>query len=83
MKVERISGVYSDQRFFVTNPNGDQMKVIAVIFVCSIIGGQLEADGVESLELAFFSPKDLPPISARSLQIINDALAENPKVVLS
>lgn len=76
VEIERISGIYSDKRFFFTYPNGDQLKVIAVVFVCRVTGGILQADGDESLELRYFDPEDLPPMPPRIQDIIQDALTQ-------
>lgn len=83
VKIDRISGVYSDQRFFVSYPNGDQMKVAAVIFVCSVTGGIMTADGEESLELRYFERDKLPALPAHILTVIHDALDPEKHFVIS
>ena len=67
-------GVYSDERFAVTYPNGDQMKYISTLFLCRVVGGTLCADGEESLELRYFAPNNLPPLPSRHRERIEDGL---------
>jgi len=83
VEVVRLSGIYSDERFFVVYPNGDQMKVVVAVFVCRVLGGMLTADGEESLELRYFSREDFPPLEARILSVIDDALSEKTQVVVT
>jgi 8-oxo-dGTP diphosphatase len=57
----RIVGVYSDPAFtYITYPNGDQVHFVSTTFECRIVGGTLRADGEESLDVAYFSPDNLP-----------------------
>lgn len=83
VEIERLSGVYSDQHFLIAFPNGDQMKVIAVIFVCRVVGGVLEVDGDESLELRYFYRHQFPALPPRILTVIDDALKNDKSVVLT
>lgn len=83
VEITRLSGVYSDDRFLITYPNGDQMKVVVVVFVCRVIGGTLTADGDESLELRYFSRQEFPPLETRILSIIDEALAGHTNIVIS
>jgi hypothetical protein len=43
-------------------PNGDWVEVVATVFECAVIGGELEATGDETIELAFFALDELPPL---------------------
>ncbi len=57
----RVVGVYSDPTFtHITYPNGDQVHFVSTTFECRVVGGELRADGQESLEVAYFSPDALP-----------------------
>lgn len=71
--VERLLAVYSDDRFNVAYPNGDQVKVIGVIFECRITGGSARPDGQESLAVDFFAVDALPPMAEHVKAIISDA----------
>ncbi len=63
----RITGVYGGPEYHVTYPNGDQIAVVSIMFECRVLGGELRADGQESLALAYFPPPvvlddpDIPP----------------------
>ena len=54
-------GIYSDPRYSVTYPNGDQVQAVGIAFQVLEWVGEPAADGVESLALAFFAPDRLPP----------------------
>jgi len=56
VKPTRLVGVYSGREFRFTYPNGDQVNAVSTLFDCRIVGGRLQADGVESLEVRFFAP---------------------------
>ncbi|HEX2618767.1 MAG TPA: NUDIX hydrolase [Phototrophicaceae bacterium] len=57
---ERISGVYGGDNNFTHYPNGDEVAIIAITFVCRVVGGALQIDDDETLELRYFKVDDLP-----------------------
>jgi len=69
----RLVDVYSGWQ--VTYPNGDQLYPVAFLFLCGVVGGELRADGHESLAVDFFAPDQLPPIYPNMLERIQHALA--------
>ena len=71
----RLIGVYSDDAFWFTYPHGDQVKVVSLLFECRVVGGQLQADGIESLEVAFFPVDALPPMIERHARRVRDGQA--------
>jgi ADP-ribose pyrophosphatase YjhB (NUDIX family) len=73
----RLVGVYSDPAFqHVTYPNGDQMHYVSFSFECRVVGGLLEPDGDESVEVAYVAPGALPEsIWPGHIIRIQDALA--------
>jgi ADP-ribose pyrophosphatase YjhB (NUDIX family) len=77
----RLIGVYSDAAFWFTYPHGDQVKVVSMLFDCRVVGGRLQADGVESLEVRFFPTSALPPMSERHARRVRDALAGREETV--
>lgn len=78
----RLIGVYSDQLYWVTYPNGDQLRIVSALFQCQIVGGEVRPDGLESSDVRFFLPHELPPISARNLCRLRDGLANRDEIVL-
>ncbi len=54
-------GIYSDPKYSMTYPNGDQIQGVAVAFHVQEWTGEPIADGEESLALEFFHPDRLPP----------------------
>jgi 8-oxo-dGTP pyrophosphatase MutT (NUDIX family) len=57
---ERISGVYGGKTGLTQYPNGDQVAIIAITFVCRVVGGKLRVDDDETLELRYFPVDQLP-----------------------
>lgn len=56
-----LVSVFSGKEFFVKLPNGDEFYPITIAYMCKEIkGGVLQADGIESLEVKFFSLHQLP-----------------------
>lgn len=52
--------VYSGQEFFKEFPNGDQAFTVSVVYFTKDVRGELHPDGLEVLELGYFSRHDLP-----------------------
>lgn len=77
----RLISLYSSKRYWFDYPNGDQVKVVAALFDCEIIGGELQPDGAEVLEARFFSPDALPSLSDRYKQRVQDGLANREAAV--
>lgn len=55
---ERLVCVLGGPDHVFTYPNGDELAVISLTFTCKILNGTPTADGVESLELAWFDPAE-------------------------
>jgi 8-oxo-dGTP pyrophosphatase MutT (NUDIX family) len=53
-------GIYSDPRYSVTYPNGDEVQTFTVAFLVNEWRGELCADGDEVNDLGFFPLDDLP-----------------------
>lgn len=43
-------------------PNGDRVEYMASLFLCRVIGGELEARDQEASGFAWFHPQSLPPL---------------------
>jgi ADP-ribose pyrophosphatase YjhB (NUDIX family) len=73
----RLVGIYSDPAYTqITYPNGDRVHFVSATFHCRVTGGELRADGEESLEVAYFSARDLPdPVVCDHEARIHDALS--------
>jgi 8-oxo-dGTP pyrophosphatase MutT (NUDIX family) len=68
----RIVGVYTDP--LVTYPNGDRACYVSTCFVCQNVGGKLEPQDDESLELRYFPTTELPELPASHRHRILQAL---------
>lgn len=80
LKVEpvRISGVYAGETNFVTYPNGDQVAIVAITFVCRVIEGEPRLDDDETLQLKYFPMSQLPDTLMNKHQIrIHHALNQD------
>ncbi len=66
-------GLYTDPKYSVTYPNGDQVQTFTVAFLVKSWTGELIIDGEEVLELGFFPLDKLPePIYDIHLDTILD-----------
>ncbi len=75
----RVIGVYSDPVDTFIYPHGDQVKLVRTFFACQVTGGQLRADGIESLAVRFFPPEGLPRLIPQHHRPLHDALANKGK----
>ncbi len=79
----RLVGLYTDPAWTFIYPNGDRSQPVVACFEARITGGQLQADGVESLEVGFFPTDQLPePLDVRWRIRIEDAMARHPHAVV-
>jgi 8-oxo-dGTP pyrophosphatase MutT (NUDIX family) len=68
-----VFGLYTDPKYSVTYPNGDQVQTFTVAFVVKQWTGPLVADGDEVEELGFFDLSRLPePIYPIHMDTIRD-----------
>jgi 8-oxo-dGTP diphosphatase len=75
-EIERLGGVAMHTAEY---PNGDRCEYLAVWFRCRAVGGQARADGEESLEVGWFAPDALPPVSELvRLRIATTAAPDGP-----
>jgi len=81
----RLTGFYTGPQQRSVYPNGDQVWLAVATFLCTIEGGELRADGVESLDVRFFDldamPLDGNPWGPRTRQRIRDAIERGPEAV--
>ena len=71
----RLTGIYNGPEFFAKYPNGDEAAVFSLVYVCRIVSGELEIDGIESLNLVFFPPDEaLAKVPPRWQRRLGDAL---------
>jgi 8-oxo-dGTP diphosphatase len=68
----KLLAVYAG--YEVIFPHGDRVFPVAHMFACRVAGGELRADGRESLEVGFFSMDDLPPLRPTVRQRVLTAL---------
>lgn len=67
-------GIYTDPKYSVTYPNGDQVQTFTVAFRVEKWSGALRPDGDEVSSLAFFPTDALPrPLYPIHVETIDDA----------
>ncbi len=81
----RIIGVYGGPEFLITYRNGDQVTYLMTVFECRVLEGQMQADGVETLDLAFFSQSDLDGLKVPTWAqvVLPDAFRERGRTYFS
>ena len=73
LTVERaeLFGIYTEPRFSVTYPNGDEVQTFTVAFLVREWSGELSADSDEVLDVRFFPldalPQNLYPIHRETI----------------
>lgn len=84
VEVERLIGVYSDPASQVFHyPSGEVVQFVTLSFLCRVVGGTLCADGVESSEVKFFKPSELPhDILTMHPLWLKDAQADRPQAFI-
>jgi len=66
-------GLYSDPKYSVTYPNGDEVQTLTMAFVVREWEGTLQPDGDEVVELRFFPLDALPsPLYPIHVETIDD-----------
>ncbi|ADG77310.1 NUDIX hydrolase OS=Tsukamurella paurometabola (strain ATCC 8368 / DSM / CCUG 35730 / CIP 100753/ JCM 10117 / KCTC 9821 / NBRC 16120 / NCIMB 702349 / NCTC 13040) OX=521096 GN=Tpau_0673 PE=4 SV=1 [Tsukamurella paurometabola] len=59
----------------VAYPNGDTAQYLTLLFLCRYLSGEAHVADDESLEIAWFSPEALPPMSVRQTERVRLGLA--------
>lgn len=80
----RLSGVYSNRRHVVAYTDGEVRQQFSICVACRIVGGELNADSDESLEVRMFAPDEVAglPMSDAIRLRIDDALTDEAHAVL-
>jgi 8-oxo-dGTP pyrophosphatase MutT (NUDIX family) len=68
-------GVYTDPKYSVTYPNGDEVQTFTLAFVVREWYGELACDGIEAIDVRFFPLDRLPePMYPIHVETIEDYL---------
>jgi 8-oxo-dGTP pyrophosphatase MutT (NUDIX family) len=59
----RIIGLFGGPNFEMVYRNGDRVTYVQTVFECRILGGAPRPDGVETLQLAYFSETEIVDLS--------------------
>ncbi|GCE45958.1 HAD superfamily hydrolase (TIGR01450 family)/HAD superfamily hydrolase (TIGR01549 family) [Thermosporothrix hazakensis] len=84
IRVERLSGVYSDPTTQVFSyPSGEVIHFITTCFRCTVTGGTLRSDRQETIEARFVDSKHLPdPFLPLQRRWLADALTETERAFI-
>ncbi len=58
VELARMLGIHAPVEVW-TYPNGDQVRFVDVVFLAKATGGRLKSDGVETGQLAWFTPEEV------------------------
>lgn len=74
ISVEALLGVYT--KYFWEYQNGDKVHIILIAFRCSIVGGSMNVDHVETFDLKYFPPYHAPRLFTKVQEdILKDGIA--------
>jgi len=77
VKPTQLVGVFTGPDAFHVYPDGNQAQVVGARFRAEVIGGELKADGDETLDVGWFDVDQLPPMVPRHRYAIRVAI-EHP-----
>ena len=78
-----LFGVYTDPKYSVTYPNGDEVQTFTIAFLARRWEGELRPDGEEVDELGFFALDALPePLYPIHVETIEDYRRGGGRVVV-
>jgi 8-oxo-dGTP pyrophosphatase MutT (NUDIX family) len=76
-------GLYTDPKYSVTYPNGDEVQTFSVAFLVEEWSGEPHPDGDESTDLQFFGLENLPePIYPIHVDTLQDLRGSNRAFIL-
>jgi ADP-ribose pyrophosphatase YjhB (NUDIX family) len=55
-----LFGVFSGEEFYHVYPNGDEISIVDVVYICKNFSGKVKADITESVDAKFFPITKLP-----------------------
>jgi 8-oxo-dGTP diphosphatase len=71
---ERVVSVTGGPDHLASYPNGDQIAIVSITFLCRPVGGVPHINDDESLEVRYFAPDALPDLEPRHLLRIQATL---------
>lgn len=77
VKPVRIISVETSPAF--SYPNGHQVQYVGTTFLCEVVGGKLQVNDDESLELRYFPKDQLPELRPDQRRRIEYALLNQPQ----
>lgn len=59
----RLAALFSGDRFRHTYENGDRVEYMIALFECDVVGGALQGQDDETIELRYFDLEAMPPLA--------------------
>jgi ADP-ribose pyrophosphatase YjhB (NUDIX family) len=75
VEVTDLVGVYTSPDYDVHYPNGDEVQQITYCFRASVTGGSLHADRVETMDLRWLPPEEIPDTAVWYRHMAEDLFA--------
>lgn len=75
--IDRLIGLYTGPDFEWSYPNGDQAQIVTAFFACRVLGGTVQPDHNEFVDLGYFAPDAFPSLMPRYVRVLKDALNGN------
>ena len=73
-----LFGVFSGENMMYTYPNGDEVYIVGVTYLCNDFSGELQPEEDEVMELKWFSidnlPEDISPIDTDAINAFVDCM---------
>jgi 8-oxo-dGTP pyrophosphatase MutT (NUDIX family) len=84
VQIDHIIGIYSDPNHVFAYDDGEVRQEFSICFACRITGGAIRASS-ESLDVAFFSPDEIPGLDMHESirRRIGDYLERHEAVVIA
>ncbi|HUN22064.1 MAG TPA: NUDIX domain-containing protein [Anaerolineales bacterium] len=82
LQVTRLWAVATGPDFCMSYADGNQAQLAAHCFAANWVGGKLQPDGIETLEVGWFPPHHLPRMPFRHFRLLKSCLAMPNGVVV-
>jgi 8-oxo-dGTP pyrophosphatase MutT (NUDIX family) len=79
VEIGRVRAVVGGPQFRLSYPNGDLVSYVSIVFDARVVGGQPQADGEETSEVAWFSVPELADAPLTAFTVALFAAAGIPR----
>lgn len=79
VELDHLISVYAGPDQLVTYPNGDQVLFVQFTYSAHPVGGQMQRDDDETLDVGYFPRHTLPPVARQQMLHVEQALEQLDK----